>query len=395
MNKIQITNDEIANDRHQVARGDRVGDESNSTAQHGAAEEWDDRCVGWKGLWARLLPFVVLVVLLLYVLFYVIWIHRESLSLDEALKIALVLPGALVVFDLPQVRGAFAKSPNTATPAEQKLAGWIRRAAVANVISILIHISLPDGDAKHAIGALSALSLLAILISIGIGQRVALLIEEAERRRQSDPLPLPPKAPTHGWVYDVLVWCALAFLAIVATAMLSLVVGVENDGTRSLIWCTTTMGFYFVYCIVGVSYRDGTIGHQKAGCRVVRQTTGDRVGLARSALRALMLIGPVHCLLAYSSVASLEGAPNNPGFLFQLLELSAVVSMLVLISAGALGHIVLRDVHPRGQGVVDLCTGTLSVATKSADADEETQPLGSVARQRVARTVQSSNSTVG
>ena len=345
-----------------------------SDAQHGAAEEWDDRCVGWRGLWSRLLPFCVLAVLFLYFLFYVSWIHRETLNLDETLKFALALPSALLVFGRPQIRSLFAIDgpQHITTRSEQNLADWIRKGAMASLLMILFHIALPEGDVKHAIGSLSASMFVALVISIGLGDIIVTLMDESDTRRQTDPLPLPPKAPTHGWIRDVLVWIAIAFVAIIVTAVLSVIVGLDNEGTRNLIWCTMAMSFYVLYYVVSVSYGGGTIGQRKAGSRVVRQTTGSHISFARAVFRALLLNVPMYCLLAYSSVASLHGESSDPSFFYQVVELSAIVSLLLLVSVGALGHTVLRDVHPRGQGVVDLCSGTMSVATPQAHPDERT-----------------------
>lgn len=163
----------------------------------------------------------------------------------------------------------------------------------------------------------------------------------------------------HGWTQtiDVAIWLSIFVASIIAFNWVC--TAVESSDRTSLMNRTMIVAALLCFGYQGLGTRNGTtVGQKWTRVRIVSARTGDPLGVFRSALRTLLLLSPFYALLvliAKSSSEEMEAMLNDNDPLL-IASILIVVGWIVAVPVS----ISVRDLHGRGQGLLDLTTRSLA-----------------------------------
>ncbi len=325
-------------------------------------DHWDTRGLGIAGLKGRAGPLGWPAVLLLLFLFVLVGVHIESLHLTEMVKVAIApLTVLLAVGGAPLlllIADRADKNPNRQATTLEKCSMLIALVTTLAIVSILVHIILPVGEARDLAGVTSVC--LIILLPIAL-LRIRAIISFIDRLgRSSDPSPpLPTKARRWAWIVDLLS-SGLVVLAIVWLLAPRIEGLATTAWPESVTLWTSIIVVYYVYQVIAIRTWGCTLGQQFVRVRIVSARNGGRPRLVTIMVRTLIptLTGFLYLLfpILASSTSTLMSSKTIP----YLVSLGFALSMIVLI-VGVASLVWLREIHPRGQGLLDLITKTVSI----------------------------------
>ena len=327
-----------------------------------SADHWDTRGLGIAGLKGGAGPLGWPAVLFLIFLFVLVGVHIESLNLTEMVKTAIApLTVLLAVGGAPLlllIADRADQNPNRQADTLEKCSMLISLVTTFAIVSILVHVLLPIGQARDLAGVTSVC--LIILLPIAL-LRIRAIISFIDRLgRSSDPSPpLPTKARRLAWVVDL-----LSSGLVVLIVVWLLAPRIERLATtawpESVTLWTSIIVVYYVYQVIAIRAWGRTLGQQLVHVRIVSSRNGERPRLVIIMIRTLIpaLTGYFYLLLPIlgSSTSSLMNSKTIP----YLISFGFALSMIVLI-VGVASLAWLREIHPRGQGLLDLITKTVSI----------------------------------
>ena len=354
----------------------------HSENDHRSAIDWDTRGLGIAGLKGGAGPLGWPAVLFLFFTFVLVGVHIDSLNLTEMVKTAIApLTVLLAVGGAPLlllIADRADQNPNRQATTLEKCSMLISLVTTLAIVSILVHILLPAGQARDMAGVTSVC--LIILLPIALLRTRAILSFIDGIGRSSDPsTPLPAKARRWAWVVDLLS-SGLIVLAIVWL----LAPRIERLATTAwpapvTLW-TSIIAVYYVYQVIAIRTWGCTLGQQLVRVRIVSSRSGERPRLVTIMIRTFIptLAGFFYLLLPIlgSSTSSLMDSRTMP----YVISIGFALSMIVLI-VGVASLVWLREIHPRGQGLLDLITKTVSIPYPKGQSRSQTeQPDGSQAQ---------------
>ena len=327
-----------------------------------SAIDWDTRGLGITGLKGGAGPLGWPAVLFLFFAFVLVGVHVDSLNLTEMVKTAIApLTVLLAVGGAPLlllIADRAEQNPNRHATTLEKCSMLIALVTALAIVSILIHILLPVGEARDVAGVTSVC--LIILLPIALLRTRAILNFIDSMGRGRDPsTPLPTKARRWAWVVDL--FSSGLVVLIIVWLLAPRIEGLATTAwPESVTLWTSIVVVYYVYQVLAMRTWGRTLGQQLVRVRVVSSRSGERPGLARIMIRTFFptLAGFFYLLLPLleSSTSSLMDSGTLP----YVVSIGFALSVIMLIT-GVASLVWLREIHPRGQGLLDLITKTVSI----------------------------------
>ena len=341
-----------------------------------AAHEWTTQGLGWSALRESAQPigwpgYLIVVAVMILLSFY-----QDSLQLTQALQLALTpLTVLLAIGSLPLLRQLVtmgisdtlesaeaipASAPKTVGEVATSVSGSLAILASLNIFFILLYVALPQGELRDTLGILSAAWLFALVI---FAVRIPALIRWQKEFGVGDREPdsrVPSTGGKHAWVIDFVICIVIVGLVPVVWGTMSSVSTTNRIQSSPVAFWAATVAPCYLYQLLSVGIWGRTVGQRAALIRVVRAANGRRVGWSRASLRILLPMAPVYLFYLLLLLGSSDSTRSEVPFLSFALGATAVVFMLSIMLS-ILSNILVRNLHPRGQGVLDLIMRTVSV----------------------------------
>ena len=336
-------------------------------------QQWPAHDRGLTGLrdWAEPLGWKLMTPLLA-VATAVYWFHDE-LHLKTSLTLAVtpltaLLAVAIVPWIISLMRGLNAEGKDKTTddesvqnPEDRAKLG-LAVVALLNISLILVYVALPPSEPRTLIGTLSVaffLYLLAIVIS---GRRTIPMLLAGPRPEPTDGVPLPGQR--YAWVIDLLSLAALLVATGVVLAIASNLLSLELS-TFYWLWWGSSMTIYFLYYVLSLSICGRTFGQKRMRIRIIRWG-GDEIKWGRALLRALLGGASAISFILVSAMPDSTDLGASP-LAFKVLYYGSAIGFGINFVLGCMSFAIVRDLHPKGQGVLDFCTDTVSIRDVERD----------------------------
>lgn len=318
-------------------------------------EEPDDReLFGWKALEGYASPFNWPIVALLVVVFVATLTGVENLELTDSLKLAVTSMTVLLAADLLGLVSTRVEPQPTRSRRTDRVFSWIQASASVAIVSILVHVALPAGNARDLLAAVSAVLVLATILLVF---RPRNIVEHRPRLVPEDGAYPPTRFPL-AWTVDLVMSTAISIIlgsliVVAKNAVSEEIYDPKEFATFSLVCCSA-----YIYQIVTIRMFGCTYGQRLARIRVVTERQLRRPKLSTIALRTLIPIASVYTLVLAISLEATGAVNEENGVWYSAFVVGAVFLML-LNAIGFLSLVFFRNIHPRGQGVIDLITKTV------------------------------------
>ena len=317
-------------------------------------ESNNDRQFGCAPLKDYAKPFNWPIFLGLAAAYIAIHYNIDSLKLTQALKLAMTpLAGfiAIGLFDLLRMR----VEPQLPLRNVDKAATWITSLASLTVLLILVHVAIPVGDIRDTLGAVSAVLLLATILLFLLARNIT----EFNTRHWEGNDVYPPARYPWAWLVDAIMVATLSILVAVAVGLVANLACDDHYDLGAPATLSIVTAVSYVYQVASISLFGYTYGQRLAKIRVVKATEDlRRPSLLRTGYRTFL---PLAHFYAFYMLIALEGEGNIsldggiPAFIGGAVSLLAALGLML----GSLSIVILRNIHPQGQGLLDLIARTV------------------------------------
>ena len=337
---------------------------------------WTTDGLGWSALRDSAQPIGWPVYLIAITVIVLLALYRESLKLTQALQLAVApLSVLLAIGSLPLLKQLVTSglpddvesaesmpggAPNTADELVARVLGSLAILASLNILSILLYVALPRGQVQDTLGLLSVALLLAIVI---FSLKIPALTRWQRLYGVENAAPdasVPSTGGKFAWVLDLAI-CAIivVIVPLVWGAVTSVSPITLLQDSPMIFWISTVVPCY-LYQLISVRVWGQTLGQRTAWTRVATAVSGTPLGLWRTSLRILIPMSPVSLFYLVLLLVASDNSGSEDSFLSYALDWTAAVFMISIL-LGVLSNILIRNIHPRGQGLLDLVMRTVSV----------------------------------
>ena len=299
-------------------------------------------------------PFNWPIILALAVAYGVIHYNIDSLKLTQALKLAMTpLAGLIAIglYDLLKTR----VEPKAPQKNVDKAAAWITSLASLTILFILVHVAIPEGDIRDALGAVSAVLFIATIVLFLLARNIS----DFNTRHWEGSDTYPPARYPLAWLIDAIIVIVSSTLIGAAVILFVNLVCDDRYGANAPVTLSILAAVTWIYQVAAIRLWGCTCGQRVVRVRLVTATSDlDRPGFVRVALRTLLPLAPFYAfyMLIYFEG---EGSVNlDDGALRLVFGGIAVLAALGLL-LGNLSIAILRNMHPQGQGLLDLIAKTV------------------------------------
>ena len=311
------------------------------------------RQFGLSALSPYVKPFNWPIVLALAAIYGVIQYNIDSLKITQALQLAMTPLAALIAIGLYHILQKRVE-PQSSLQDVDRAAAWITTLASLTVLFILVHVAIPEGDIRDVFGAVSAVLFMATVVLFLLARNIS---ELSSRHWEGSDVYPPARYPL-AWLVDGAVVVGLSIVVAAAVTAVNLVFdGLYSLGAPATL--TIIAAVTFLYLVISIAVSGGTYGQRLAGVRVVTATRRlDRPGLLRIAFRTFL---PLALFYGFYMLVYLEdeGSVSLDDGLLRYVAYSVAVLAALGLLLGNLSIAVLRNMHPQGQGLLDLIAKTV------------------------------------
>ena len=239
-----------------MRKGVIVSETCHKEDEQNSMNHWDARELGIAGLKGRAGPLGWPAVIFLIFLFTLVGVNIESLEVEDMAKLAIApLTVLLAVAGLPFLKfiakyvdqaDSTDTNPIKQATSLEKLSMLISIVTTLPVISILVYVLLPIGQARDIAGSTSVcLIVLQPIVLLRIRSIIAFIDNLGS---SSDPIPpLPRKAHRWAWIVDLL---SSGLVVLPLTLLLAL--GIRPLTTTIWVLWTSITGVYFGYQVLAI-----------------------------------------------------------------------------------------------------------------------------------------------
>ena len=302
----------------------------------------------------------------------VYWFHDE-LHLKKSLTLAVtpltaLLAVAIVPWIISLMHSLSAEGKDKTTddesvqnPEDRAKLG-LAAVALLNITLILVYVALPPSEPRTLIGTLSVAFLLYLLAIVISGRRTIPMLLAGPRPEPTDGAPLPRQR--FAWVIDLLLLSALVVVTGAALALASGLLSLELS-TLFWLWWGFGMAIYFLYYVLSLSICGRTFGQKRMRIRIIRWG-GDEIKWGRALLRTILGGASTISFILVSAMPDSADLGASP-LAFKFLYYGSLIGFGINFILGCMSLAIVRDLHPKGQGVLDICTDTLSISDMQRD----------------------------
>ena len=352
-------------------------DESRSTAHDSAADpdkppgvdvgtsdstlvmSWNDNGLGWAGLRRRTGPIGWPTILIGLTIVVVASALHESTAVTRGLTATGFLALAALVHKAWQMHDQHLRNELRGTLDATDALYLVLLLATA--VSTTVYFRVSDDIREDVVTLPLFITALTVICFIRIHRISESMAHEPDVDHARDELP----KSTYRWslAVDAVVWLLVAVAVTTLVALLAEFAIPMSDATYVSLAAAAIAVSCFAYQVLMVQVLGYTLGHKVAGVRMRSTPDGGQVGLLLSAFRTWLLMIPlfVACaLVAFSADgSSLNARPAH------VLEDLAAGTLVVWIVLGSISVVWIRDLHPRGQGLLDLLTRTFGAVART------------------------------
>lgn len=314
--------------------------------------DWDSRGTGLQGFRGRADPIgwprIFLSVAAIY-LAYVVWISVDTLAVAIILLSAEFFLVSLLVIEVTRMDRSY-RGTSTAERYSSLSVAWLLLLLVTTpIVGVTIRFYFIEDSSLTVLSRFAA-ALMAISLIFYIF--FPMLSGQKKRGGKTDRLDGLPRS-SHKWsqAIDVVVWVAITLASAVLWALVCQCGAPRTDGSLP----------YGIFVLAGIgcyayqSRRRSTIGQRLTRVEVVSARTGRPLGSIHNALRTLVLLLPLFSANILIVTSARTGL-NTDSIETDVLAVSAYMLLVFWMVVGTFSLALVRDVHARGQGVLDLMT---------------------------------------
>ena len=323
---------------------------------------WDTRGLGIRGLHGRADPLGWPSVIFLFLAFVVIGVSVDSLRLTKTLSLAitpltvLLTVGGSPLLRLIADRASQEKGRDFTTL--EKCSMLIALTTTIAIVLILVHVALPSGQFRDVVGVTSACMILLLPIVLLRAKAILRFVKDIGRDMNPDP-PLPARANRWAWVVDTAV--SIPVILVVTWLLAPRIEQASNEAWPGLVtFWTALVLFYCIYEVASLRIWGRTMGQWLVRVRVAASEDGERPSIARITLRTLLVTLPLFFYLLLPFMQSSESSLIENRVFSYVVVVGFSIAMIFLL-LGVISLVWLREIHPRGQGLLDLVSKTVSV----------------------------------
>ena len=314
--------------------------------------DWDPRGTGLEGFRGRADPVgwprIFLSVAATY-LAYVVWVSVDTLAVVIILLGAEFFLVSLLVIEVTRMDRSH-RGTGTAERYSSLSVAWLVLLLITTpIVGVTIRFYFVEDSSltllSRSAAALMAISLIFyIFLPMLSGQR-----KSGHRTARFDGLP----RSDHRWsqAIDVVVWAFITLASAILWGLICRCGAPRTDGSLP----------YGIFILAGIgcfAYQSRcrpTIGQRLRRVKIVSARTGRPLGSVHRALRTLLLQLPLFAAYVFMA-ASTEMDLNTSSIETEVVAVSAFMLLVFWMVVGTYSISLVRDVHARGQGVLDLMT---------------------------------------
>ena len=337
---------------------------------HSPPKSWHTNGFGKDGFRGSGEPLGWPAILILSTAAYLAWTHSDSIQISETLPQALnflyVVAGISI---LPLIRAQL-QQERPAGSVVDEAATWLAKLAIPSIVLVWVyelfdHSPALDGSLKQKLnlahdimGVASIVSLLLILFVIFKCASIRRYLDKDYAYRNPYAT-VPPSSRRFTWAIDASVWMLVAAVSFFLVKTVG--IAVDSIGNLSAVWLwTIAFGICYLFhisCLVRCGY---TVGHKFQRVRVVSVPSQTKPAWWISFLRTMIPVLPIYCF-GYFRTRFPDRILGQGGGLIDHLYNASAGAAIVLVVVGLFSIGMVREVHLRGQGILDLMFRTVSV----------------------------------